>query len=65
MSNPIDQYPLGTDKLWMAHYRSHPDSGDMDGQTRKIDGPLESAAVEAQKFAEENNLILQCLRRRY
>ena len=33
-----EQYPAGTDLLWMAHYRKDPDGGDMDGPSRKLDG---------------------------
>lgn len=68
MSNSkLEQYPEGTEVLWMAHYRdrNNPDSGAMDGPKLKISGTLEEAAVEAQEFAVQENLILQCLRRRY
>jgi len=61
----IDQYPSGTDVLWMAHYMKTPHSGDMEGQTAKISGTLEEAAIEAQRIAIEDGCILQCLRRRY
>lgn len=64
-SVPLHQYPNGTDVLWMAHYRKDPFGGDMDGTAIKLSGTLEEAAKEAQKFAEKENLILQCLRRRY
>lgn len=60
-----EQYPRGTELLWMAHYRSEPDNGDIDGETRKISGIIQEAAAEAQKYAEDNGLVLQCLRRRF
>ena len=61
----IEQYPRGKELLWMAHFRSEPDKGDMDGGRLKISGTLEEAAKKAQRFAEEHDLIVQCLRRRY
>ena len=61
----VEQYLHGTDKLWMAYYRSSPEKGDMNGISRKFSGTLEEAAVEAQRFAEETGNILQCLRRRF
>jgi len=65
MEKPINQYPDGTEVLWMAHYRQDPNGGDMDGMAVKLSGKLEGVAVEAQKIAVEYNMILQCLRRRY
>lgn len=65
MEEKINQYPSGTDKLWMAHYRTTPESGDMDGMAVKLSGTLEEVAIEAQKIAVKENAILQCLRRRY
>lgn len=64
-SAPLNQYPNGTDLLWMAHYRSSPEKGDMDGGKLKIDGTAEEAMAYAQRHAEESGQILQCLRRRY
>lgn len=61
----FNQYPEGTDRLWMAHYRKNPDSGDVDGETLKIDGTLLDASRIADEYAKDNNIILQCLRRRY
>lgn len=61
----VDQYPKGTDLLWMAYYRRDPNVGLMDGPAAKLDGTLEEAAAEAQKIAEEEGWVLQCLRRRY
>jgi hypothetical protein len=61
----MEQYPNGTELLWMAHYRRDPDGGDMDGASAKISGTAEEAMKEAQQIAEKENLILQCLRRRY
>jgi len=65
MDEKIDQYPSGTDVLWMAHYRTTPESGDMDGMAVKLSGTLEEVAVQAQEIAVKENAILQCLRRRY
>lgn len=62
---PLNQYPHGHEDLWMAHYRKNPDSGDMDGPCSKLSGTLEEAAIKAQEIAVRDNLILQCLRRRY
>jgi hypothetical protein len=67
-SNHIEvfsQYPRGTELLWMAHYRKDWLGGDMDGHSEKLSGTLEEAAKQAQDIAERDNLILQCLRRRY
>ena len=61
----VEQYKDGTEVLWMAHYRKDPEIGDMNGATLKISGTTIEAAQKAQDYAEENNLILQCLRRRY
>lgn len=61
----LNQYKDGTTLLWMANYRSHPDKGDVVGPYLKIDGTTVEAAIIAQQFAETNNLILQCLKRRY
>jgi hypothetical protein len=61
----IEQYPEGTDLLWMAHYRKDPNVGDMDGFSSKISGTAEEAMVKAQQIAVKENAILQCLRRRY
>ena len=61
----VEQYPSGTDDLWMAHYRSNPDGGDMNGPSYTLDGTLQEACAEAQRIAEREGLILQCLRRRY
>lgn len=63
--DPINQYPLGTDLLWMATYRADPKVGAMDGFCMKICGTLGEAAVEAQKIAVRENAILQCLNRRF
>jgi hypothetical protein len=60
-----NQYPSGTELLWMAHYRKNSNEGDMNGMTVKLSGTLEEAGVKAQKIAIEYNVILQCLRRRY
>ena len=60
-----EQYPSGTDVLWMAHYRPSPDVGTMDGPKAKCSGTLEEAAKKAQEIAEKHGWILQCLRRRY
>ena len=68
MTNKINQYPLGKDLLWMAHYRPAPpnlNDTNMNGIAIKISGTMIQAAKTAQKKAEEENLILQCLRRRY
>lgn len=62
---PIDQYPRGTDLLWMAHFRKHPDKGDMDGGSLKYDGTFLEAAKEVDKYCIEHNVVLQCLRRRF
>jgi hypothetical protein len=61
----LNQYPNGTDLLWMASFRSSPGSGDMDGISRKLSGTLEEAAEEVQRLAVEEGLILQCLWRRF
>ena len=68
MINKINQYPLGKDLLWMAHYRSDPpnqNDASMSGAAIKISGTMIQAAKIAQEKAEEENWILQCLRRRY
>ena len=59
------QYPEGTDLLWVANYRSSPEKGDMNGGSIKISGDAVSAMIEAQKIAEKEGLILQCLNRRF
>lgn len=61
----VNQYPEGTDLLWMAHYRSEPSKGDMAGPSAKLSGTLEKAARRAQEIAVIEGYILQCLRRRY
>lgn len=61
----MEQYPRGTDVLWMAHYRKEPDGGDMDGSAVKLSGTAEEAMEEAQGIAKKCDMILQCLRRRY
>lgn len=61
----FDLYPEGNDRLWMAHYRSDPNVGSMDGETLKIDGTLTDASLVAEEYAKEHSIILQCLRRRY
>jgi len=61
----LPQYPKGTELLWMAHYRKDPDSGDMDGVAIKLSGTAEQAMLEAQEYAEDEDIILQCIRRRY
>ena len=66
--NKINQYPLGKDLLWMVHYRpikENSSAGSMNGTARKISGTLIQAAKIAQELAEENNLLVQCIRRRY
>ena len=65
MTSNINQYPLGSDLLWMAHYRKNSNGGDCDGPYLKISGTIEEACIVAQKYAIRHNLILQCLRRRY
>lgn len=61
----IEQYPKGTERLWKATYRADKDVGLMDGCTVKLSGTMAEAAAEAQRIAEEENMILQCLSRRY
>lgn len=61
----VEQYPLGTDVLWMAHFRDEPDGGDMDGVSMKCSGTLQEACEKPQQYAEEEGIILQCIRRRY
>lgn len=58
-------YPLGTDDLWYAHFRRDPEGGDMDGTAIKLEGTLIDAAIQAEEIGRRENLILQCLRRRY
>jgi hypothetical protein len=58
----INHYPSGTDLLWLAHFSN---DGGMDGPTRKISGTIEEAVAEAQEYAEQNDIRLQCIHRRY
>lgn len=64
-TSSLNQYPKGTDLLWMAHYRKDPNGGDVDGPHAKLSGTLVEAAKEAQDIAEREGYVLQCLRRRY
>jgi hypothetical protein len=50
---------------WMAHYRRDPKGGDTDGPAVKLSGSVVEAAREAERIAERDGLVLQCLRRRY
>ena len=66
--NKINQYPFGKDLLWMIHYRptkENSSTGNMNGTSRKMSGTLIQVAKIAQELAEENNLLVQCIRRRY
>jgi hypothetical protein len=59
------QYPLGTDLLFMAHYRSERHTGDMNGADSKLSGTFEEAVAEAQTIAIKEGFVVQCIRRRY
>lgn len=53
-----EQYPGGTEVLWMAHYRKDPDGGDTEGPSLKISGEAVAAMAEAQRIAEKEGWIL-------